>query len=109
MIPLSDIRAAASEHSRPGCDGRRASRLLRLVNDSATNLQSHFQQAGRLFSVTAGTAVLLSMALLAAEPPPAPPGSFPFEMQLDAGAITSLKSAKDPFHTEYIAPGGRLG
>jgi hypothetical protein len=46
------------------------------------------------------------MALHAAEPPPV---ASQFELKLDAGAITSLKSAKDPFHTEYVAPGGRLG
>lgn len=54
-------------------------------------------------------AVLMPAALPAAEPAPAPPGTSQFAVRLDAGAIASLKAAKDPFHTEYIAPGGRLG
>lgn len=47
--------------------------------------------------------------ILAVMLPVAARGSPQFEAKLDAGAITSIKSARDPFHTEYVAPGKRLG
>jgi hypothetical protein len=60
--------------------------------------------------VIATTLAFLSLEFShAAESTPPSSGSFPFDVKLGAGFVSSLKAAKDPHHTEYIAPGGRLG
>ena len=54
-------------------------------------------------------AAIAAMLACAAEPLPQALRNSQFELKLDAGAIVSLKSTRDGFHTEYVQPGARLG
>lgn len=56
------------------------------------------------------TALQLAAAIAAATGAPAnAPTSPRFELQLDAGTVTSLQAAGNPHQTEFLAEGARLG
>ena len=65
-----------------------------------THCVSRSNRLGRLFPVITVAAMCLFATAQAAPQ---------FDVKLDTGAITSLKAAHDPFHTEYVEPGKRLG
>jgi len=54
-------------------------------------------------------AAILPGAVHSAEEPIAKTANSDFEVKFDAGALVSLKSARDPQHTEFVQAGKRLG
>jgi hypothetical protein len=50
------------------------------------------------------TLVMLAVNACSAEEPAAERANSEFQVAFDSGAIVSLKSGRDSFHTEYIQP-----
>ena len=79
--------------------------------------QRHLSHCHQIISAAAGRGVCLFLFLTAtmtvfsqsAQQPQIALTNSGFDVKLQAGAMVSLKQAHDPFDTEYITPGRRLG